>query len=125
FDIREVPFDRWGAREISRELQDRGATIVPFGQGFASMSAPTKELMTLVLQKRIRHGGNPVLRWMASNAAVSKDAAANIKLDKQRGSEEIDGIVALVMALDRAMKNEGKPKKSVYTRKRRGLVSLR
>lgn len=124
FDIREVPFDRWGAREISRELEDRGATVVPFGQGFASMSAPTKELMTLVLQRRIRHGGNPVLRWMASNAAASKDAAGNIKLDKQKSSEKIDGMVALAMALDRAMRNAGKPRTSVYRRKRRGLVTL-
>lgn len=124
FDILETPYDRWGAREISRELEDRGATVVPFGQGFASMSAPTKELMTLTLQRRIRHGGNPVLRWMASNAAASRDAAGNIKLDKKKSSEKIDGMVALVMALDRALRNEGRKKKSVYRRKRRGLVTL-
>lgn len=122
FDIAEVPFDRWGATQISIELQDRGMTVVPFGQGFASMSAPTNALMTLVLQKQLRHGGNPVLRWMAGNCAVEKDAAGNIKLSKRRSTEKIDGIVATVMALDRAQRNEGKPKASVY--KSRGILII-
>ncbi|NLX25090.1 MAG: terminase large subunit, partial [Lentisphaerae bacterium] len=83
------------------------ATMVPFGQGFASMSGPTKELLNLVLSHKIRHGGNPVLRWMADNVVVQKDAAGNIKPDKEKSTEKIDGIVALIMALDRAIRNGG------------------
>jgi phage terminase large subunit-like protein len=75
--------------------------MVPFGQGFASMSAPSKELEKRVTGRSLRHGGNPVLRWMASNAAKSQDPAGNIKPDKGASSEKIDGIVALAMALGR------------------------
>ena len=105
YDIEEIAFDRWGSTKFVQELSDRGMTVVEFGQGFASMSAPTKELMMLLLSKKIRHGGNPVLRWMAGNAVTRQDPAGNIKIDKQRSSEKVDGLVALVMALDRAIKH--------------------
>lgn len=108
--IREVAFDRWGAAQISQELDAAGYTVVPFGQGFASMSAPTKELLNLVLAKRLAHGGNPVLRWMADCMVVKQDAAGNVKPskpDRRKSGARIDGIVALIMALDRTLRNEG------------------
>jgi phage terminase large subunit-like protein len=108
YDIREVGFDRWGSTQLITEMQEAGLSVVPIGQGFASMSAPTKELLNLVLARRIRHGGNPVLRWMADNMVVRTDPAGNIKPDKGRSSEKIDGMVALVMAIDRASRNENK-----------------
>lgn len=77
--------------------------IVPFGQGFKDMSPPTKELMKLVLEKRVAHGGHPVLRWMMDNVFIRKDPAGNIKPDKEKSTEKIDGAVAMIMALDRAM----------------------
>ncbi|MPL66028.1 hypothetical protein SDC9_11696 [bioreactor metagenome] len=107
YQIREIAYDRWNATQIVHDLEDDGATMVPFGQGFASMSGPTKELLNLVLSHKIRHGGNPVLRWMADNVVVQKDAAGNIKPDKEKSTEKIDGIVALIMALDRAIRNGG------------------
>jgi phage terminase large subunit-like protein len=107
FDVREVAYDRWGAVQITTELAAEGMVVVPFGQGFASMSAPSKELERLVLQGRIWHGGHPVLRWMADNVQVRIDPAGNLKPDKARSREKIDGIVALVMALDRAVRNAG------------------
>ena len=67
------------------------------------MTAPTKELLTLILDQRLAHGGHPVLRWMASNAAAKQDPSGNIKLDKSKSTEKIDGIVALAMAIGRAM----------------------
>ena len=79
--------------------------MIPFGQGFRDMSAPTKELMRLVLEHRINHGGHPVLRWNMDNAFVRTDPAGNLKIDKEKSTEKVDGAVALVMALDRAMKN--------------------
>jgi phage terminase large subunit-like protein len=105
YDIREIGYDRWGSAQIVPELEDEGFTVVPVGQGFASMAAPTSDLMKLVLLRRIRHGGNPVLRWMANNMVVRQDPAGNLKPDKEKSTEKIDGMVALIMALDRALRN--------------------
>jgi phage terminase large subunit-like protein len=85
------------------QLQDDGHEVVPFGQGYASLSAPSKELEKLVLSKGLRHDGNPVLRWCASNVMIETDAAGNIKPSKRKSTERIDGIVALVMAIGRAI----------------------
>ena len=105
FNIREIAYDRWNASMFVQLLQDDGFTMVPFGQGFKDMSPPTKELMRIVLEHKLNHGGHPVLRWNMDNAYVRTDPAGNIKLDKEKSTEKIDGAVALVMALDRAMKN--------------------
>ncbi len=107
FNIREIAYDRWNASMMVQALQDDGFTMVPFGQGFRDMSPPTKELMRLVLEKRISHGGHPVLRWNMDNAFVRTDPAGNVKPDKQKSTEKIDGVIALIMGLDRAMKNQG------------------
>lgn len=98
-----VVIDRWNATHLSTQLMGDGFTAVPWGQGFASQSAPTKELMGLLMAGRIRHGGHPVLRWMASNVAVEEDAAGNIKPSRKKSAEKIDGIVAVVSALGRSM----------------------
>ena len=81
--------------------------IEPLGQGFKDMSPPTKELMKLTLEQRIAHGGHPVLRWNMDNIFIRTDPAGNIKADKEKSTEKIDGAVATVMALDRAIRNEG------------------
>lgn len=107
FDIKEIAYDRWNAAQIVQRLGEMSITMVPFGQGFASMSSPTKELMKLVLEQRLNHGGNEPLAWMADNVTVRTDPAGNIKPDKEKSTEKIDGIVALIMALDRAIKNAG------------------
>ena len=70
------------------------------GQGFASLSAPTKELQRLVVEGKLRHGGDPLLRWCASNVAAKMDAAGNYKPDRERSAHRIDPIAALVMAVD-------------------------
>ena len=113
FDIKEVAFDRWGATKLVQDLTDEGFLMVPFGQGFASMSPPTKELMNLVLGEKIRHGGHPVLRWNADNLVVNQDPAGNLKPDKAKSTQKIDGMVALIMALDRATRHGGAGK-SIY-----------
>ncbi len=86
--------------------------MVAFGQGYASMSAPTKKLEEVVLAKRLRHAGHPVLRWMAGNVSIEQDAADNWKPSKKKSCERIDGIVALVMGLDLAARTENT--RSVY-----------
>lgn len=108
FDVAEVAYDRWGMTQLSQDLIDGGMAVVPFGQGFASMSAPTKELERLILDRRYRHGGNPVMRWMIDNVVVRTDPAGNLKIDKGRSTEKVDGAVAAVMALDRATRNAQK-----------------
>ena len=105
YNIREIAYDRWNATMMVQTLQDDGFTMVPFGQGFKDMSPPTKELMRIVLEHKLNHGGHPILRWNMDNAYVRTDPAGNIKLDKEKSTEKVDGAVALVMALDRAMKN--------------------
>ena len=122
YEIREVAFDRWGAAQITQDLTAAGLTVVGMGQGFASMSAPSKELMRLVLSGGIGHGGNPVLRWMADNVTAEQDAAGNVKPSKAKSREKIDGIVASIMAIDRAQRNAGDSGRSVY--EERGILSL-
>ena len=114
YDIREIAFDRWGAVQMVQNLEGMGFTVVPFGQGFKDMSSPTKELMKLTLEKKIAHGGHPVLRWMADNIFVRTDPAGNIKADKEKSTERIDGVIALIMALDRAIRCGNDVSESVY-----------
>lgn len=112
YDIREIAFDRWGATQVSQDLEGMGFTVVPFGQGYKDMSPPTKEFYKLLMEGRIQHGGQPVMRWMAGNVVVDTDPAGNIKPTKQKSAEKIDGIVAAIMALDRCIRHE--EKSSVY-----------
>ncbi|MCC7291475.1 MAG: terminase large subunit [Phycisphaerales bacterium] len=102
FDIREIAIDPWNATHITSQLQSDGIPVVTFGQGFKDMTAPTKEWEKLILCRKLRHGGNPVLRWMASNVAVETDAAGNLKPSKKKSTQRIDGTVAGIMALGRA-----------------------
>lgn len=92
--------------QMVQNLEGMGFTVVPFGQGYKDMSPPSKELMKLILEKKMAHGGNPVLRWMMDNIFVKTDPAGNIKPDKEKSTEKIDGAVALIMALDRAIRNQ-------------------
>lgn len=122
FNIREIAFDRWGAVQMVQNLEGMGFTVVPFGQGFKDMSPPTKELMKLVLEQKIAHGGHPVLRWNMDNIYIRTDPAGNIKADKEKSTEKIDGAVATIMALDRAIRCGNDHGASVYDE--RGLLFL-
>ena len=119
YHILEIAVDRWNETQMIQNLEGEGFTIVPFGQGFSSMSAPTKEFYRLLMEGRIIHGGNPVLRWMAGNVVIDTDPAGNIKVTKAKSKEKIDGIVAAIMALDRCIRQEGQSG-SVYDE--RGLL---
>ena len=120
FNIREIAFDRWGAVQMVQNLEGMGFTVVPFGQGFKDMSPPTKELMKLVLEQKIAHGGHPVLQWNMDNIYIRTDPAGNIKADKEKSTEKIDGAVATIMALDRAIRCGNDHGASVYDE--RGLL---
>jgi phage terminase large subunit-like protein len=101
YELVDLGFDPWNATQLVTQLQDEGATCTPVRQGFGSLSAPTKQLDQLVAGARLRHGANPVLRWMASNAVAETDPAGNIKPSKKLSTERIDGIAALVIAIAR------------------------
>ena len=103
YQVVEVAYDPWNATHIAQRLQADGATMVEIRQGFGSLSEPTKNLEKLLLGKKLHHGGNPVLRWMASNVVIQMDAAGNIKPAKDKSREKIDGIIATIMALSRAL----------------------
>ena len=85
------------------------------------MNAPTKKLEELVLGRKLAHAAHPVLRWMASNVSIETDAADNWKPSKKKSPERIDGIVALIMAVDRAS-TQPPPYQSVY--ETRGLLTV-
>jgi phage terminase large subunit-like protein len=121
YDIADIAYDPWNAQQFATQLKDEdGMNVTEFRQGFISMNEPTKRLERLVLEGALRHGGNKVLRWMASNVSVRTDPAGNIKIDKQKSTEKVDGIVALAMALGRAgASNVGA---SVY--EGRGILTL-
>ena len=122
FNIREIAFDRWGAVQMVQNLEGMGFTVVPFGQGFKDMSPPTKELMKLTLEQKLAHGGHPVLRWMMDNIYIRTDPAGNIKADKEKSTEKIDGAIATIMALDRAIRCGAESGESVYDS--RGILFL-
>jgi len=115
YDIREIAYDPWNSVEITQNLRGEGFTVIDYRQGYQTMSPATKEFHRMVLEKKIAHGGNRVLRWMADNLAVDIDASGNVKPSKEKASERIDGIVAAIMALDRAVRqmNQG----SVYNKR--------
>ena len=122
FNIRDIAFDRWGAVQMVQNLENTGFTVVPFGQGYKDMSPPTKELLNLTMEQKIAHGGNPVLRWMVDNIYITQDPAGNIKPNKQKSTEKIDGAVAAIMSLDRAIRCGNDNGASVYDE--RGLFTF-
>jgi phage terminase large subunit-like protein len=106
FDLREIAYDPWNATDLVTRLQEQdGFICVPMRQGFATLSSPTKALETAILSKSLRHDGHPVLRWNVSNVSVESDATGNLKPSKTVSSERIDGVVALIMAIDRMNRN--------------------
>ena len=119
FNIKEIGVDRWNATQLITDLEGDGFTMVPIGMGFKDMSPGMKELYKLILEGKIIHGGNPVLRWMAGNVVAEIDAAENIKPSKKKSTEKIDGIVARIMGLDRAIRHEQQG--SVYDDPEHGL----
>ena len=108
FRVREIAYDPWNASQLVNDLVADGAAMVPLRQGYASMSPPTKALQRLVLEGRYRHDGNRCLRWQVDNFAAEMDAAGNVKPSKAKAGDKIDGLVAAIMALDRAMRHADK-----------------
>lgn len=136
FLVQEIAYDRWNAQQIVNNLINDGAPMITHGQGFASMSAPTKDLQRLVkigaradehgapVKPLIRHGGNPLFRWQVDNFAVAMDPAGNVKPDKANAGDKIDGVVALIMGLARAVAAREEMPTSAYDDEDRGLMTV-
>ena len=123
YDLRTSAYDRWNSSQTIIDLQNEGMRFNPFGQGYGSMSAPTKEFEKLVLTGKIEHFGNPVLRWMLASTVVKTDPAGNIKPDKEKSVQKIDGIVAAIMALGEWMTAQADDDTNPY--EGRGLLTLK
>ena len=111
YKLISIAYDRWNSSQLVVDLSDDGIVMNPFGQGYASMSAPTKEFEKEVLKQQMNHEGNPVLAWNISNVALQRDPAGNIKIDKSKSNEKVDGGVACVMALGEYLTAIGGEKK--------------
>ena len=99
YQVQMIDYDRYNASQLVIDLTEQGVPMQPFGQGFLSMSAPTRELEKLVLEAKLHHYGHPVLSWMCGNVELRHDPAGNIKIDKAKSREKVDGMVALAEAL--------------------------
>ncbi len=99
YRVKEIAYDRFNSSQLVTQLESDGVIMYPFGQGFVSMNAPTKELERRVKSKELRHDGNPVTRWMMRNIMIKTDPAGNIKIDKAKSGDKVDGPVSIVMAL--------------------------
>jgi phage terminase large subunit-like protein len=99
FRVEAVAIDRWNSTGTQTRLQAIGLPVVTFGQGFASMSPAVKEVERLILDRKITHDGNPAMRWCLGNVAIAQDPAGNVKIDRAKAKEKVDGAVALAMAI--------------------------
>lgn len=102
YDVREVSMDPWNSQGTSTRLEDMGLPVVRFRQGWVSMSPAVKELERAILSRRFMHGGHPILRWNFQNVVIDVDPAGNVKFNKARSADKIDGAVAAAMAVARA-----------------------
>lgn len=106
YNIREIAFDRWGSNMLVERLTEMGLTVVPIGQGYKDMSAPSREFYEQLMKGNMIHGGNPIMKWMCGNVVIEQDPAGNIKPTKAKSADKIDGVVAAIMALDRCVRQE-------------------
>lgn len=111
-DVQDIPIDRWNSTAVTTALLGAGLNVLGFGQGYASMAAPVRELKRAILKGSFRHGGNPVLRMCFANLRAAKDDAENEKFSKERSTGRIDGAVAAAMAVGRILAGDDTP--SVY-----------
>lgn len=106
YSVQDLAYDRWNSSQLVNDLVNEGVPMTPHGQGYASMSAPLKELLRTIRMGHFHHGGHPVLRWMVDGFAVTLDPAGNVKPDRAAVAEagyKMDGVVASIMAMSGVM----------------------
>lgn len=112
YNILELQYDRWNATHITQRLEGHGLEMIPMTQSFQTLSGPSLEIERLITQRKLAHNNNPVLKWMARNVAVLQNGEGQIRPSKKKSRERIDGIMTLVMAIDRVCRAVST--KSVY-----------
>lgn len=122
YNISQIGIDEWNAIHLAMQLEDDGFDVVLMKQNMHHMAPPTKELERLVMQGALSHPGHPVLSWMFDNVAIRRDSDDNIKIDRDKSREKVDGMVALVMALGVFIKQSQAKGGSVYDE--RGVLAL-
>lgn len=120
--IIKIFFDPWNAQQLQNKISEKGIECVNIAQTIGSLSAVTKELEALVLSGTLQHTGNEVLTWNFGNVAIEEDAVGNIKPNKKKSKEKIDGVIALVLSLFGVIGK--KDRESVYVREDRGIISI-
>jgi len=111
YKIREIAYDPYNAAHLIQDLDAAGYKLAEFRQGFLSMSDPMKELQSLVGNKLLVHGSNPILTWQAAALIAKEDESANVKPSRKSRVNKIDGIVSTIMALGVHMRNAPQPKR--------------
>jgi phage terminase large subunit-like protein len=105
FQVEEIAYHRFGMAQLATDLDQAGLVMVAMTQTTSALSPGTKELERLIIARQYHHGGNPVARWMFGNTAIREDAVQNIRPDKEGSADNITGITAAVMAVDRATRH--------------------
>jgi phage terminase large subunit-like protein len=103
FRVEEIAFDRWSARATMESLESQGLPVVEFPQNLATYARPVNDFESLMMNRRLCHGGNPVLRWAVGNVVLDSDASENRRPTKKRSADRIDPATASIMALGRAV----------------------
>lgn len=105
YDVQELALDKTHGHELMVQLSDDGLKVVDHSQSMHAMTEPCRHIETLIADRRLRHGANPILRWMASNVVVLRGADDKMKIAKDLSTERVDGVVATAMAIGRLMVN--------------------
>ena len=124
YDIQGIAMDRFNATQLATQLQGDGLEILFHGQGFRAMSAPTKQVETLILNESLIHDGNPVLRWCFSNVQVETNAMDDIRCSKKKSYEKIDGVIAMVMAMGYLLHGDEDEQDGGTIYDERGIITL-
>lgn len=100
YDVQSIGFDRWRIEDFKMLMDQEGAILPlsPFGQGFKDMAPAVDTFESMIIDKTLRHNGNPVMTWCAANAIIATDPAGNRKVTKEKATGRVDGIVAAIMA---------------------------
>jgi phage terminase large subunit-like protein len=121
FNIVSIGYDPWNSSQLVIDLIEEGATMSEFRQGFHSLSTPTKEYEKLILGGELITSEDPVIRWMLGNVSIRRDPAGNMKPDKEKSQEKIDGIVSDIIALGEYLSDDSEGE-SIY--ERRGILGV-
>lgn len=122
YDIQDIGFDEWNSSQLAKKLMAEGAEMTKYRQGPRSFNEPMKRFEDLLLEQKFRHGNHPPMTWMANNMVVRTDSNTNMAPDKDKAKDKIDGMVALLMALGLAIRDEQEDTTSVY--EQRGIMIL-